>query len=174
MKRQIIDLKNCDIINGACHVAAIIRTIILVPCHVFKSLQLVWRSGTSRFHLWASKLQIDRLVQERRNSSALAMELRLSCIDPSKWCAVTWLKDRALEIIVPEMATRVTCPILHRHWKIVNRNWQTAEQNTPQTDNTVLLHVPKLRQVSSHPDMFYARELHDLKLWPISETQNLA
>ena len=29
--------------------------------------------------------QIDGLVQERRNSSALAMELRLSCINPSKW-----------------------------------------------------------------------------------------
>ena len=26
---------------------------------------------------------IDRLVQERRNSSALAMELRLSCTNPS-------------------------------------------------------------------------------------------
>ena len=29
--------------------------------------------------------QIDGLMQERRNSSALAMELCLSCIDPSKW-----------------------------------------------------------------------------------------
>ena len=28
--------------------------------------------------------QIDGLIQERRNSSALAMELRLSCINPSK------------------------------------------------------------------------------------------
>ena len=29
--------------------------------------------------------QIDRLVQERCNSSALAMELRLSYINPAKW-----------------------------------------------------------------------------------------
>ena len=29
--------------------------------------------------------QIDGLVQERRNSSALAKELRLSCTSPSKW-----------------------------------------------------------------------------------------
>ena len=29
---------------------------------------------------------IDGLVQERRNSSALAMELRLSCTNPSIWC----------------------------------------------------------------------------------------
>ena len=28
---------------------------------------------------------IDRLAQERRNSSALAMELRLSCTNPSTW-----------------------------------------------------------------------------------------
>ena len=28
---------------------------------------------------------IDGLVQERRNSSALAMELCLSCINPSTW-----------------------------------------------------------------------------------------
>ena len=34
-------------------------------------------------------LQINRLVQERRNSSALAMELRLSCTNPSK-CAYCW------------------------------------------------------------------------------------
>ena len=30
--------------------------------------------------------QIDGLVQERRNSSVLAMELRLSCTKPSRWC----------------------------------------------------------------------------------------
>ena len=29
--------------------------------------------------------QLDGLVQERRNSSVLAMELRLSCINPSNW-----------------------------------------------------------------------------------------
>ena len=29
---------------------------------------------------------INRLVQERRNSSALAMELRVSCTNPPAWC----------------------------------------------------------------------------------------
>ena len=33
-------------------------------------------------------LQIDGLVQERRNSSALAMELRFSCNNPSKYAAM--------------------------------------------------------------------------------------
>ena len=31
------------------------------------------------------QLHVDGLVQERRNSSALAMELRLSCLDPSMY-----------------------------------------------------------------------------------------
>ena len=31
--------------------------------------------------------EIDGLVQERRNSSALALELRLSCADPSRSCS---------------------------------------------------------------------------------------
>ena len=30
-------------------------------------------------------LDVNRLVQERRNSSTLAMELRLSCINPLLW-----------------------------------------------------------------------------------------
>ena len=32
--------------------------------------------------------QTDGLVQEKRNSSALAMELRLSCTSPSKWTII--------------------------------------------------------------------------------------
>ena len=32
-----------------------------------------------------SYIHIDGLMQERRNSSALAMELRLSCTNPSIW-----------------------------------------------------------------------------------------
>ena len=34
-------------------------------------------------NIWRDDL--DELVQERRNSSALAMELRLSCTNPSIW-----------------------------------------------------------------------------------------
>ena len=34
-----------------------------------------------------TRYDIDGLVQERRNSSALAMELRLSCTNPSVWSA---------------------------------------------------------------------------------------
>ena len=46
------------------------------PCiHVYPSF-----SGTEEM------LNIDGLMQKRRNSSALAMELRLICIKPSIWC----------------------------------------------------------------------------------------
>ena len=39
---------------------------------------------------------IDGLVQERRNSSALAMELRLSCTNSSKWCLEGAAVDRRM------------------------------------------------------------------------------
>ena len=54
-------------------------------CGMYKLLQIAlseqWNVKCLR-----TKFHIDRLVQERRNSSALAMELRLSCTDPSIWC----------------------------------------------------------------------------------------
>ena len=44
----------------------------------------VW--GLGSLTLSAYLVQIDGLVQERRNSIANALELRLSCTNPSKWC----------------------------------------------------------------------------------------
>ena len=43
------------------------------------------RVSATHLKIWHPYTKIDELVQERRNSSALAMELRLSCINPSKW-----------------------------------------------------------------------------------------
>ena len=46
------------------------------------------------------KHQVDGLVQERRNSSALAMELRLSCTKPSRWLlrhqlgSISWYPEK--------------------------------------------------------------------------------
>ena len=34
--------------NGACHLVAIAGTTVRVPCHIGKSLQLIWVSGTCR------------------------------------------------------------------------------------------------------------------------------
>ena len=44
------------------------------------------------WNLWMVDLQIDGLIQGRRNSVANALDLRLSCTNPSKSFAVTWLK----------------------------------------------------------------------------------
>ena len=49
------------------------------------------QSGTSAgwttlgYHTREAMRHIDELIKERRNASALAMELRLSCINPSTW-----------------------------------------------------------------------------------------
>ena len=46
-------------------------------------------------------LDVDGSVQERRNSSALAMELRLSCTNPSNWCSVTNIMLVMVSLYVP-------------------------------------------------------------------------
>ena len=43
--------------NRVCRIAAIAGTPIPVPCHVVKSLQLIWRSSTSRWNLLVPNLQ---------------------------------------------------------------------------------------------------------------------
>ena len=48
-------------------------------------IYLQWRLHTINGTRHMSIHDFDRLVQERRNSSALAMELRLSCINPWVW-----------------------------------------------------------------------------------------
>ena len=58
--------------------------ISLVPCHVVKSLQFIWRLGTSRCNLRVHNLQ-------------------MSCSD--------LIQIEGLRKVVPVMATRVTCPI---------------------------------------------------------------
>ena len=57
-------------------------TILSNHCNSFKN-----RAPAEKI---LGNLQIGGLVQERCNSSVLAMELRLSCTNPSKWDAVTW------------------------------------------------------------------------------------
>ena len=55
---------------------------------VYPSGQAIIISGTGStcgFHTFSVKHSFDGLVQERRNSSALAMELCLSCTNPSIW-----------------------------------------------------------------------------------------
>ena len=48
-------------------------------------------------------LHIDELVQERCNSSAIAMELHLSCTNRSIWYTNLLWHDEALYLIIPHM-----------------------------------------------------------------------
>ena len=56
------------------------RFNIYKPCLNGRFIQ---QQQTDESTVWNHWLDIDGLVQERRNSSALAMELHLSCINPS-------------------------------------------------------------------------------------------
>ena len=57
----------------------------LLKIYAFDSV-ITLENGSHFVQAWRHvKNDIDGLVQERRNSSALAMELHLSCINPSIW-----------------------------------------------------------------------------------------
>ena len=58
-------------------------------------LSVIWDAMMLTWHHW----NIDGLVQERRNSSALAMELRLSCTNPSIY-TVTWNMWQAFQSLI--------------------------------------------------------------------------
>ena len=61
-------------------------------CSVHYDMMVLHSSNINKTPIRLSNIvfhsHIDGLVQERRNSSALAMELRLSCINPSTWCLI--------------------------------------------------------------------------------------
>ena len=73
---------------------------------------------------------VDGLVQERRNSSALAMELSLFCTNRSIWCHKSW------SILVQVMAFCWTLPshylnqCLHLQWTFRNRLQWNLHPNT--------------------------------------------
>ena len=58
-----------------------IRSVIIQLGHIITWFRVTWYCMKQD-----SNSDIAGLVQERCNSSALAMELRLSCINPSIWC----------------------------------------------------------------------------------------
>ena len=73
--------KHC---NSILVVFSYLLTYIDISFYIFQIVQnLSWGNIV---HDFASKNFTDGLVQERLNSSANALELRLSCTNPSKWC----------------------------------------------------------------------------------------
>ena len=47
---------NIHEINGAFPLVAMVGATIPVPCQVVQSVQLIWRSGNHKFHLWVPNL----------------------------------------------------------------------------------------------------------------------
>ena len=119
-----------------------------------------------------SGAHFDGLVQERRNSSALALELHLSCTYPLIWRARTYrfhlqmlnfqmscsnLTERqGTRIVIPVMATRGTCPIETYSWlaQVIicdllvlsyHQNWYLQPHLSIQCINTL-----RLRQNGCH------------------------
>ena len=89
-------------------------------CHF--SLGISYRCLVGYFHRWYTT-DIDGLVQERRNSSALTTELRLSCTKPSIW----WFALRDKSSLFLKMLFK---PSVHIAMKECNYNsitsWRTA------------------------------------------------
>ena len=74
------------LVSQGFHKAQDLARKIRMLCEMSKNLIGVDAAVTnSTEHLSKSLLKIDGLVQERRNSSALAMELHLSCVRLSEW-----------------------------------------------------------------------------------------
>ena len=77
----------------------------------------------STLHDWRNESHIDGLASERRDSSALAMELRVSCTNPSIWrrltCSISqqhyWLL-RETHRCLPEVKTKWT-PFCRQHFR---------------------------------------------------------
>ena len=57
-------------------------------------------ASSTKLNQHTLEYELDELVQERRNSSALAMELRLSCINPSKF-VVVWTTSLWYRYLIP-------------------------------------------------------------------------
>ena len=74
----------------------------------------------------------DGLVQERRNSHALAMELHLSCTNPSTWCLYyvryEWNTHTSFNKIPVFMSSKFKCKIFAINTHFPNRSLSTRLQ----------------------------------------------
>ena len=97
--------------SGASWLAAIASAIILVPWHIVKSMQLIWRSNTCRFHL-----QIEGILPKGPYLPCVSMAGRaLLAGYPRKLEVQMSFSDRTsrqcTRIVIPVVATRVRCCI---------------------------------------------------------------
>ena len=98
---SLVQVMACHLKNFVCMLIIFLISVTWISASSSALVQTLSRAQTLRSLLWTRSFQrrpgasgyvldsfpvsyIDELVQEKRNSSALAMESHLSCINPSK------------------------------------------------------------------------------------------
>ena len=86
----IISILNTNVLIKWCYRKKVLRNheVHLTMIYYRMKFQSVGSAefNSAHFHaLWFYEVHVDGLVQERRNSISNALELRLSCTNPSKW-----------------------------------------------------------------------------------------
>ena len=123
--------------------------MIIIPSRGHLNVPPQWgRLGFNNLHVrnWLSlqHYQIDEFAQKRRNSIANALELRLSCTNPSKWRVIIFIDGFVQQIrnsIANALGLRLSCTnpskwrviilaALHRYpyglWTAAQRSDETA------------------------------------------------
>ena len=76
------------------------------------------RQNTNHMHIPWDILYIDGLMQERRNSSALAMELRLSCTNPLICPSHVCVQYTVCEVILIYKQSAIYLLLTHWGWLV--------------------------------------------------------
>ena len=94
-----------NLVIGHVKLVAITGTIILVPYLYIKSLQLICRSGSHRFHLWGPDLQwLDYMIGYQENSTSNGHQVDMPhCFR----CRHTW-QTMILLVLLHTNATNMT------------------------------------------------------------------
>ena len=94
---------------------------------------------------------IDGLVQERRNSSAFAMVLRLSCTKPAIWnhTSTHWWRDKKDSIFFSDDIFRFI--LLHENCCILIQISQEYIPNGPIDNEPALVQIMSWRQIGARP-----------------------
>ena len=125
----------------------------------------LWQGSRERYPgCHGSKL--DRLVQERRNSSALAMELRLSCTNLSNLhCGVPWMSWSKFHRLVLErrnssalaMELRISCTNLSNlHCGVPWMSWSKFNRLVQERRNSSALAM-ELHLSCTNPSIYFHR-----------------
>ena len=115
------------------------------------------------FHSYISNvphfLHIDGLVQERRSSIANALELRLSCTNPSTWC-VQWNLPYNTPCTTPDFASATTRTLQWRH-----NGCDDVSNHQPHNCSRNRLFRHRWKKTSNSVSLAFVRGIHQ---WPVN------